>query len=404
MKFLARALVRIAIPLCILAMGTYGYMRLSIEPAVEPTKPAKDQVLRSRVQSLHVGDYPVRIETHGVVGPHNRVTLSAEVTGTIRSTQPAFEVGSFFKAGELLLQMDDRDYRTALSIANEQHALAQATLKLTETAHDRMLQLERRDSASVSERDATLAALVQARSQVELTAAAIEQAKRNLDRTQIYAPFEGRVASKLVGVGQLVSPGTVLGEVFAVDYAEVRLPIAGRDLEHLVLPEMEGDSPVEVELRDAIDPSSPAVWRGQIVRTEGTLDPDSLELFAIAQVEDPFSLHSEHRILRIGQPVVATISGETLRDVVVIPRGAVRRLDQVYLIDQNERTLRSLTIDPLWSDADNVIIRGTAIRGREWLATTMLVYAPEGGRVEIIPEDNLPESLAGQPPELEATP
>ncbi len=404
MKFLVNALVRLFIPAVILVAGVYGYATLSVEPEKKISEPAQEQVLRSRVQPLNASRYAVKIETNGIVGPHNRVTISAEVTGTIQKTESAFEVGSFFKAGDLLLEMDSRDYQTALAVAREQHQLANSNLELAKTAHDRIEELARRNSASVSESDSTLAALMQAKSQVEITASAIDQADRDLARTKIYAPFDGRVAMKMIGVGQLVSPGTVLGDVFAVDYAEVRLPIAGRELRHLKLPEMEGDAPVEVELRDAIDGASGAIWQAKIVRTEGTLDPDSLELFAIARIDDPFALHSEHSILRIGQPVVATVRGETLSDVIVIPRNSVRRLDQVYLIDQEKLTLRTLTIDPLWSDAENVIIRNGPIHDGELLATTMLVYAPEGSLVQIIPEDTSPVSLAGQPPELEATP
>ncbi|TWT54915.1 Multidrug resistance protein MdtA precursor [Rubripirellula amarantea] len=404
MKLLAQAIVRLIIPLAILAGGGYGYTLLSVEVDDGKSRPTKEEAVRSRVQSLHVSDYDVKIETHGVVGPHNRVTLSAEVTGTIRSTERAFEVGSYFKSGELLLQMDSLDYQTALIVAREQHQLAKATLKLAETAHERMKSLSNRNSASDSERDSTFAALVQAQSQVEIAAAAVDQANRDLQRTKIYAPFDGRVASKLIGVGQLVSSGTVLGEVFAIDYAEVRLPIANRELRHLKLPEMEGDPTVSVELRDAIDSDSEAVWDAKIVRTEGALDPDSLELFAIARIDDPFALKSDHRILRIGQPVVAKIQGETLHDVVAIPRGAVRRLDMIYLIDGKERTLRSLSVDPLWTDSDNVVVPGGLLREGELLATTTLVYAPEGSVVEIIPDVDSGNAFAGEPAELEPTP
>ncbi|EMI58331.1 efflux RND transporter periplasmic adaptor subunit [Rhodopirellula sallentina] len=404
MKFLAHVLARVLLPVAILAAGGYGYAVLSVQPEPEAIEPPPEQVLRSRASSLSVCDYPVRIETHGVVGAHNQVTLSAEVTGVIRSTESAFEAGAFFEKGELLLEIDNRDYRTALKVAQEQHELAKANLKIAQNAHSRMQELARQRSASTSEVDGTFASLVQAESEVEITASSIEIAQRNLEKTRIYAPFDGRVVSKTVGVGQLVSAGTTLGEVFAVDFAEVRLPISSRDLRHLELPEMEGDPAVDVELRDAIDSTRGAVWRGKIVRTEGTLDADSLELFAIARVEDPFGLRTENPVLRIGQPVTATIYGETLHDIVVIPRKAVRRLDQVYLIDEDKLTLRSLTIDPLWSDSQNVVVSGHSILDNELLATTMLVYAPEGSPVEIIPEERPASSLAGEPPELDTTP
>ncbi len=404
MKYLVIVLIRFLIPIGIVAGGGYGYSVLSIEPAAEKSEPVEDEVLKSRVKSLCKSDFEVVVETNGVVTPHNRVVLSSEVTGTIRSTEIAFEVGSFFKTGDLLLEIDDRDYQTTLNIAREQHKLAQATLKLAKSAYDRIGQLARQSSASTTEVDVVYASLVQAESQVEITASAINQAERDLERTKIYAPFDGRVAMKLIGVGQLVSPGTILGDVFAVDFAEVRLPIAGRDLRHLVLPEMDGDTPVEVELRNAIDPNSSSVWRAKIVRVEGSLDPDSLELFAIARIADPFSLAGDHAVLRIGQPVVASIKGESLRDVVVIPRGAVRRLNQVYFIDAENSTLRSLVIEPLWSDAEHVVVRDPSIRDGELLATTTFVYAPEGSLVKIIPDDTSGVTLAGQPPEMEATP
>ena len=133
----------------------------------------------------------------------------------------------------------------------------------------------------------------------------MKQAQRDLSRTKFIAPFDGRVRMKSVGVGQSVASGTPIGTVFAIDYAEVRLPIAVRERKFLNLPELPGDAPVDVELRDAIDESSTNVWNAQIVRTEGILDSDSLELYAIARIEDPFGRESGQSALRPGQPVVA---------------------------------------------------------------------------------------------------
>jgi membrane fusion protein, multidrug efflux system len=404
MKFLISVFVRTLVPVIIIAGGAYGYLKLSTPPPAEPREMVEKKKLRSQVRTLVSCDFVVTIETNGVVGPHNRVALSSEVTGTILATETAFEVGSFFKAGDLLLAVDDRDYRTALTIAKEQHNLAVATLKLAQSGYERMQALLERKSASDSEVDTMRSALLQAEAQVEITASAIERAQRDLDRTKIKAPFNGRVANKQVGSGQLVSPGSVLGEVFAVDFAEVRLPIASRELKHLDLPEMESDPPVEVELRDAIDPDSEARWQGKIVRTEGSLDTNSLELFAIARIEDPFALQTKRPVLRIGQPVVATIKGNTLRDVVAFPRGAVRRMDQVHLIDGKSHVLRTLTLTPLWSDAQFVVCRKDPVREGELLALSSFTFAPEGTEVEIIPGGDSNKSLVGKPADMEPTP
>ncbi|HIK92815.1 MAG TPA: efflux RND transporter periplasmic adaptor subunit [Planctomycetes bacterium] len=388
------AFFRVLIPVGIIAAGGYAFTLLSVEPEETKSAPVAKQVIRTKVTRLHVGEYSVVVTTNGVVQPHNQVTLSAEVSGEITVLNPEFEVGSYFSEGDVLIELDDRDYQTALTVAKAGRRLAESALKLAETSHERMLQLSRGNSASKLELDQAVAALAQARAEVDIATSRIEQAERDLQRTKIVAAFDGRVQQKAVGIGQLVSPGTALGDVFAVDYAEVRLPIAGRELRFLDLPEMADDLPVSVELRDAIDSSSDIVWNAKIVRTEGALDKDSLELFAIARINDPFGLHSNRPVLRIGQPVVAAIAGEVLTDVVVMPRGAVRQLDQVYLVDEAEMTLMSLSIQPIWSDEDFVIVSDPSLSDGVLLATTQLVYAPEGGKVEIIPDAETVDSVA----------
>ncbi|MEM0927498.1 MAG: HlyD family efflux transporter periplasmic adaptor subunit, partial [Planctomycetota bacterium] len=277
------------------------------------------------------------------------------------------------------------------------------SLDLAEKAYRRTTELVRQKSASITEMDEKLSALIQARTDLEIAEASIEQAERNLERTKIVAPFPGRVVTKSVGMGQLISPGTVIGEVFAVDYAEVRLPLATRDLKYLDLPEMEGDPPVDVWLSDSLDSENDSRWKAQIVRTEGRLDPNSLELFAIARIIDPFALKRDGPVLRVGQPITASIDGKKLSNVVAIPRGSVRRLNQIHLIDPKTKELRTRSIDPLWSDEDHVIVRSSDIRPGDLIATTMLVYAPEGSIVEIIPSLDT-EALVGQPAEGDPTP
>jgi hypothetical protein len=177
-----------------------------------------------------------------------------------------------------------------------------------------------------------------------------------------------------------------LGTVFAVDFAEVRLPISGPELKYLDLPERIGDTPVDVELRDGINPESETVWTAKIVRTEGTLDENSLELFAIARIDDPYGLTSGAPPLRIGLPVIGSISGKMLENVVAIPRASIRQMDQVYFVDQNDLTIRSKTIVPVWSDEENVLIRDPNVADGSLVSTTRIVYAPDGAKVEIIPE------------------
>ena len=119
---------------------------------------------------------------------------------------------------------------------------------------------------------------------------------------------------------------------------------------------------------------------------------NSLELFAIARINDPFGLKSGHPALRVGQPVMASIAGKVLNDVVAVPRLAVRQLDQVYFVDKDELTLLGKTLDPVWSDEENLIVDDPTIEDGQLLAITRIVYAPDGAKVEIIEDIPLTDS------------
>lgn len=379
-------LLRVAIPLGILAAGYVGFSFLAVEVEEEKEDPVADQVLRTRVDDIHFGDYPVVVRTNGIVQAHNEVTLSAEVSGQIKYVSPNFEAGAYFEEGERLIELDSGDYKNAVAVAEATKLGAEAALQLAKQDFERNRELRAKNVSSEAELQLALAARLQAEAALDTAIAELDRAQRNLERTTIYAPFAGRVRHREVGPGQAVSPGTPLGGIFSIDYAEVRLPIASHELQVLTLPEMANDPPVEIELRDSLNESSDVVWKANIVRTEGALDQDSLELFAIARVDDPFGIESGKAPLRIGQPVRGFIPGKTLCGVVAVPRIAIRQLDQIYLVDKVDLTLQPKTIKPLWSDEDYVIVPAADLDDDHWLSTTRLVYAPAGSKVEIIPD------------------
>jgi RND family efflux transporter MFP subunit len=386
--------VRAALPIVILAGGWWGFSRLAIEVEEPPPEAAEVRTLRTRVKTLEVTDYPVSIKTNAVVQAHNQVTMTAEVAGTVVKVSPAFEVGAYFSEGEVLVEIDSRNYATGLSIAQSRLEAAKSALELARLDEQRKLRLIERDAVSRAEVDVASATREQAEADVNLARAEVDRARLDLLRTKVVAPFDGRVQAKSIGLGQMANPNTPLGEIFAVDFAEVRLPISARQRQFLTLPELADDPPVNVVLRDAISTSNEALWHAKIVRTEGIIDQDSRDLFAIARIDDPFGLKSDNPPLRIGQPVNASIEGKVLRNVVALPRGAVRQLDQVVLVNPDDQTLMPLVVQSIWSDAEHVVVEGSALPTGMWLATSPMVYTPAGAKVEIIPEPSATATIA----------
>lgn len=380
------ALIRFAIPVALLGAGWLGFSLLSIAPEKPKSEPVKPEGVRTRIVELREQDYPVLVKANGIVRPHNEISVAAQVSGRIARIAPEFEDGAFFSKGDLLVELESFDYAAAVAVANARLKRSEAGMKLAKLNHDRNLKVFDENLISEAEVDVTAATLAQLEADVASAKAQLEQAQRDLERTRVIAPFDGRVRQRNVGPGQLVGSGTSLGTVFSVDFAEVRLPISGPELAFIELPETESDRQLKVELRDAANPNSTNVWKGRIVRSEGALDDNTLALFAIARIDDPFGRTSGHPPLRIGQPVVGHITGRTLKNVVALPRAAVRQLDQVFLVEKPDMTLRAHTIVPLWQDQEHIIVRDPLIREGMLLALSHLVYAPEGAQVEIIPD------------------
>lgn len=395
-------LLRILIPLAILAVGIGAWKWLGQSP--EPPSPhmRPPRILQAEVLELQRTSFPVTLQSQGAIRAHHMTTLTPLVGGRIVTVHPAFEDGAFFKQNDPLVEVDPADYRAALSGARARVARAEAALA-QEQARAKQAKLNWEEigyDEPASDLVLRVPQLKEAEANVEAAEADLDQAARDLERTVIRAPFDGRVRNRNIGLGQTVSPGTALGEIFTTDYAEVRLSLTPRQLAFVNLPDHDDDPPVHTTLTDALGAGSDSKREATIMRTEGTLDESSRELFAIARIDDPFGLKSGLPPLRLGQPVRAVIEGIVLDDVFVIPRHSMRGIDQIHLVEND--TLQRHKIVPLWSNDDVVIVRDGLEPG-QLLVTSRLPYSPDGAPVEIVeapaaaatPEDGEPEADAG---------
>jgi RND family efflux transporter MFP subunit len=388
---LVGVLVRILLPIILIVIGVVGYGKLSVKkPATAPPRP-EPKATEARVKVLKREDYQISVSSQGLVRAHSQVSLTAQVSGRIQIIHPQFEDGSFFKEGDILLELDPIDFQVNVVSADAQVAQAELTLA-QEKARAEQARLDWKDLGYTEEpsklvrREPQLNAALQ---NLLLAQARQASALRDLDRARIAAPFDGRVLTRAVGVGQTIGGATPLGVIFATDYSEVRLPVSTRHLSDLLLPEDTTDPALAVILKDGLAENPKLEWDARILRTEGALDASTLELFAIARIQDPYGLQSERTPLRVGQPVSTNIPGRILKDVFVIPREAVSNLSRIRLVDPESLRLKSARIQPLLSDPDNVIFRDADIPDDALLVLTRLVYAPDGGKIVII-EDEIP--------------
>lgn len=393
-----RRLARISLPILILAVCVAaGMLLIKTAPkaerrAPEPSLPVVE-VIRVEPQA-----YGVTLHTQGTVSPRTQSSLIAEVSGRVEKVADELRSGGFFEPGQLLLQIDPRDYENAVTIARSE--LAQAKLDLQEEIARGEQAREDWQRLGLSGEPDKLALrkpqLASARAKVAAAEARLSQAATDLQRTRIEAPYAGRVLEKNVDIGQYVTPGTVLSRIYAVDYVEIRLPLSNSQLQYIDLPESYRDTdiapaPVPASINARIGGHT-YTWQGRIVRTEGDIDTDTRQWFVVAQVDDPYARRDGRPPLKVGQFVTADIEGTRLEDVYVLPRAALRPDDQVLAVTP-ERTLSRLPVELLWGTDEQVVVRG--LDSGDEIVVSSAPFAVDGTRVRVAGEAP-PADGAGQ--------
>lgn len=296
--------------------------------------------------------------THGTVVPRTESDLIPEVSGRVTSISASMVSGGFFKKGDVLIEIDPLDYEVALEQARAGLASAHSELTNARKAHTRQQDLAKKQSTSESQQDDALNRLRVAQASLREKRARLTRAERDLDRTRVTAPYDGRVRSERVDVGQFVNRGSPIASLYATDFAEVRLPIHDEELAYLQLP-LAGQKSIKyprVILR-ARFAGNDHVWEGTVVRTEGELDPQTRMINVIAQVEAPYESTQNRPPLAVGLFVEAEILGKVVQNVYIVPRSALQENNQVYIINDNNN-LEFRVVDILRTVGEYVYIRG----------------------------------------------
>jgi len=394
LRFMLPLLLIVGSVLVVIALASWQKSK-SAERKPDTNRAVLVETIEAEVVSLNF-----TIRSQGTVRPRTETTLVSEVSGKIVSVAPEFVAGGFFRSGQQLLQIDPSDYATALKRAEA--ALASRVAKLAdETARSEQAMRDWKNMGKEGQpSDLVLRKpqMADATANVSAAEADVQKARRDLERTSITLPYDGLVRQKAADIGQYVSPGARLGVTFAIDTAEVRLPLTHDDLNYL-------DLPSETEVRDNDKPYPPVTlsaatangtsqWQARIIRTEGVVDETSRVIYAVAQVVDPYGVlgQSHQQELKIGTFVHAEIQGLPADNVVVLPR-YVLRADNTILVANAASELEILPVSVLRAESRNVYLSGGIEGGTQVVITTLDAPVP-GTRLTIRGRDE-PATQAG---------
>lgn len=381
-------LIGIVLPIGVIVAFVAAFIALQITaPRPERVDP-RPRPVAVFAASIERTDVVLHVDTQGEVSPLTQIDLVPQVAGRITFVNPSFIEGGFFEAGETLIQIDDADYRLAVTRASAQVAQARQALVREQAEAD----LAASEWAEIGEGQAsplTLREPQMAQAQAALAAAEaqLQEARLNLGRTRISAPFDGRVRTKSADLGQYVGPGTRLGQVFATDAVQVRLPLTNSQLSMLNIPvafqASEANPGPNVTLSAELA-GMRREWQAQLVRTDSTIDPQTRVLYAIAVVNDPYgeAATDNGSPLPVGLFVDAEVEGRTVQNAYVMPRSALRGTDTVYVAEEGG-TLVFRNISVISSSRDRLIVAGDVQEG-EMAITSPVRAASNGMRIRTL--------------------
>jgi len=314
---------RTFIALCLIALTACG--------ATEPPPPVPVPVLvvhPQPVEAANAHSYP------GVIRAREEAALSFRVGGKLLLRE--VDAGQRVRRGQRLAQLDAADFALQVQAARAQHAAAEADLKRAQDEFERYSVLADRQLISRSLLDAQATALKAAQSQLEATRAALDVAQNQARYTELSAPADGVIASRLAEAGQVVAAGQPIYVLASDGAREVAIALPETDIARFSVGQQ-----VEVELWSQLGTR----WQGQIRELAAAADPQTRTWAARVSLP-PEALDS----VELGQSArVLAARGETATLQVplsAIQPGASANVASVWVVNPATHSIESRAITP----------------------------------------------------------
>jgi RND family efflux transporter MFP subunit len=326
-------------PLLIIAISTviasvlYMLGQISAEPIQE------EAPMDVNVQILTPIDYQIKIKSTGTTTPITQTVLTSEVGGEVIYRSRKFSEGSSVISGEILAKIDDTDlqlqYKNALlqlASAEVQFAVQQAEAEIAQEAWEQV------GKGTAKDLTAKKPQLKQAKAALEVAKAQVQSAEKKLNKTEITAPYTGRIQNINIDLGSTIIPGQPVGSMYTSNEIEVTLSVKDSDLQFLDIP-MDGrklnPDQKSIVIIKSVYRGEMQEWAGNLERVDGVIDPMTRMIKLIANFKNNF-IEETKPILPIGLFVEAEINGKQLEDIFMIPNTALTPNDELLVLNQDD--------------------------------------------------------------------
>jgi RND family efflux transporter MFP subunit len=410
-------------------------------------KQATEAVQTLRVIPAPVVDLVPRAEGYGVAEPVQVWEAVAEVRGRVTATHPNLQPGQLIKKDSLLVRIDPTEYRLAVSrleaaIAETRAKIAELgqneantrqiiaieaqSLVLSQKMLERKQQVVARNAVSqdavdreeksfltqkqaLEQRKNTLALIPSQRkalqASLDLHQAGLKQAQIDLEKTQIHAPFDCRLADVSIEPGQFVGAGQALFKAHGIAATQINARFRMETLRHLLGDQAETrfGPGMNTDIFQQLFAGITAVvtlqntdwsvtWEARIDRLRESMAAGTREIQVIAVVDRPYedAVPGERPPLMPGMFCHVALTAPARPGQVVLPRTAVHD-SSVFLVGPDNRLeKKQVTVD--FAQSEFVVI-ASGLSGSEKVVVSDPAFAITGMKVRPVMDDDLLQRL-----------
>lgn len=360
MKDLSKFYQWLVQPLIVIGILVFGFLGARSFTMFEDTPEQTERETYAplvRVITAQKSSQPIFINGNGTIEARTRINLVPQVGGRVTYIHPELRAGGSFAANEVLVQIEDIDFKLQVTQNEAQVAAARTALKLqiaeAEAASAEWFSLNPdSDIPTLVGREPQIA---EARAQLKSAEALLEQAKLSLQRSSIRMPFAGRVVQSALDVGEVITANQPAGIVYSLEAFEIPVPLSIDDLTWINLPNDTNGrkgSMVKIQIPEGNRIHSVP---GQVTRMESELE--AVSRFArIVVTLFPRDIPAELREKVIpGLFVNLQIKGKQLDQVTVVPRTALREDNQLWVIKDNQ--LHFMPVNIIHTTEDKIMLQ-----------------------------------------------
>lgn len=364
----------------VLGAGLIGMVILAMNgPKAEKDAPPK-VVPVVNVVIAEMSDQNLSVVTQGEVKAKMTTQIASEVMGRVTVVSPKLKAGGSFDRNEIMLETDRADYVSAL--ARVESALADAKLTLEQEqarAEQSMRDWRKLGKGEAPDLVARKPQIASAKARVNAAQADVEKATRDLDRTKIRAPYLCKIDQAHIDLGAYITPGARVADIYSIRVREVRVPVPLKDLAYL---HIANDGLIGAAVKVTAELAGEMqTWSGKIIRNEGKVDRNTRMLYLVVEI----AATETQPMADLPPPglfVSASIQGRTMKNVVRIPRIALRADNSILTVDENDQ-LKIVSVKVARTMQHSVLISSGIAKGTKIITSAMETPVP-GMDLEVV--------------------